>query len=795
LIYIRFIFYGWFLLLVNLLSAQWQVSGQITSPDNTPVANANIFLQEINIGILSDSTGFFELTIGNQYSGIEISISQLGYLTYIQSVKKNDTPVFLNVILISKEIYLNQIQIESTSVGERNTPQNAIKLNPSAITGLPSAFGDFTKVLLTLPGVSGNNELSTAYSVRGGNFEENLVYVDEIPIYRPFLANSGRQEGLSFVNPDLVKDVSFYAGGWQAKYGDKLSSNLNIEYKEPVKLEGALSLGLLGGQAYFGKSSKNERSKMILGMRYKDARYLLNTLEVNGQYFPKYADIQGLFTFDLTKKSSQIINKTKLNWLISYGSNRYTTFPTSQNTVFGSIAKNYRLYTEFTGSELLYYDTYQTGLKLAHTLNDRYKTNLILSTVLSKEKEYFEIEGAYRLCDVDQSSNINPFDNCTLIRGQGSNFDFGRNLLRTAITTLENRNEWLIDNKSNIEFGFGISYQNISDQLNEYEFIDSADFVISIQDIDNQLDIKGANSFGYLQYSFFSADSMHLFNLGTRINYYEVSDQFLVSPRFQYQYRPVWSVPTRFNFSAGLYSQQPLYRELRDRSGKINQSVQAQKSFQLILGMDQFLTLWGRPFVFTSQAYYKYLWDLNPYDIDNMRIRYYANNSAVGFATGIDFRINGEFIAGTQSWFSLGLLKTMENIENDGRGYIRRPTDQLINLGIFFEDHLANDPSLKVYLNLNIGSGYPFGPPNSPENRNIFSGDEYYRVDLGLTKEIPIKKFTLINDLIFRLEVLNVLAADNTISYSWIEDVNGYNFAIPNSLSARYFNLKLILKV
>lgn len=270
------------------------------------------------------------------------------------------------------------------------------------------------------------------------------------------------------------------------------------------------------------------------------------------------------------------------------------------------------------------------------------------------------------------------------------------------------------------------------------------------------------------------------------------TDQLLLSPRAQYQYRPSWSVPTRINFSMGFYHQHPQYREFRNREGMINKDVTAQKSLQIITGIDRFLTLWGRPFIFTTQAYYKYLWNLNPYEIDNVRIRYYADNIAKGYASGLDIRINGEFIADTQSWFSLGLLKTMEDIENDENGYQRRPSDQRITMGAFFEDHLPNDPSLRIYLNLNFGSGYPFGPPNNSVYRNTFSGDEYYRIDMGLTKILPMSNSFFVKNIIFRLEVLNVLEADNTISYQWIEDVNGNNLAIPNSLSARYFNLKIM---
>ena len=779
-------------LLGHSLSAQWTINGSIISEEGTAIAQAEIFFPDFNKTILSDGYGAFHFKINDSIDHIKFTIGHIAYQRRDFFVVQTNRIQDVEFVLVSREILLEKIEVSETTDNAQERAQNQIKLNAKSVLVMPSAFGDFSKVLSTLPGVAANNELSSTYSVRGGNFQENLVYVNGIQVYRPFLANTGRQEGLSFINPDFVQDISFYAGGWQPKYGDKLSSSLNIEYKEPDRFESSASVGLLGGKIYLGGSSDNQRSKFSIGLRHKDARYLLNTLEVSGQYFPKYTDVQGFFTFDLTKKSSALINKTKLNWLLSYGQNRYQTIPISQSTVFGSVAQNFRLQTDFIGKESLHYDTYQTGFNLSHRLNDRFKTSLIASTVSTQEKENFEVEGAYRLCDVDQKSQVDFNDKCIVTRAIGTNFDYGRNSLSVQISTIENRNEWLINSNNLIEFGVGMSHQNIADDINEYGFIDSADYVTTTQYIQNELSMSSNNYFGYLQYSFFDYDSSHIFNIGSRFNYMNWTDQFLLSPRVQYQYRPSWSVPTRINFSAGFYHQHPQYREFRNREGEINKDVSAQKSLQLITGIDRFLTLWGRPFIFTTQAYYKYLWDLNPYEIDNVRIRYYADNIAIGYATGLDVRINGEFIAGTQSWFSLGLLKTMEDIENDENGYQRRPSDQRITIGAFFEDHLPNDPSLRVYLNLNFGSGYPFGPPNNSAYRNAFSGDEYYRVDLGLTKIIPISNLNFLKNIILRLEVLNILEADNTISYHWIEDVNGNNLAIPNSLSARYFNLKIM---
>jgi hypothetical protein len=626
--------------------------------------------------------------------------------------------------------------------------------------------------------------------VRGGNFDENLVYVNDIPIYRPFLANSGRQEGLSFVNPSLVKDIDFYAGGWESKYGDKLSSSLNISYKEPESMEGGVSAGLLGGSAYLGGVNRSRRVNYLVGMRYRDSRYLLRTLEVEGEYFPTFADIQSMISFDLTRKSSSYRNRTKLNWLSSISSNRYLTQPTSQFTEFGSFAANFRLQTAFIGQEILNYDTYQTGFRLSHWFNEKLKTQWILSGVYTRESEDYEVEGGYRLCDVDNNPDSRTFESCLINRGIGTQFDYGRNDLEAQIYTAENRYEWISSDQNVIEWGGGVSWQEINDEINEYSFVDSADFVTITYSSFNALNLSNQQFYGYLQDQFYSKDSLHEINAGVRLNYWTESGQLLISPRIQYRFKPNWQEVTHFNFSVGSYQQHPFYRELRNFEGGINQGVSAQRSIHVIGGVDRYTKFWSRPFLVSLQAYYKHLTDLVPYDVDNLRLRYFAENNAEGYATGLDVRINGEFIKGTQSWISLGYLRTREDIAGDNRGFIRRPLDQRINFGLYFEDHMPGDPSVRVYVQLNFGSGYPFGPPESPEFRNVFSGDEYYRADVGLSKLFEWDSNQWIDNLELRLEVLNALGADNTLSYTWIQDVNGTSFAIPNSLSARFFNLK-----
>lgn len=755
----------------------------VNDEENNPIENVNIRVLGSASGTISGEDGAFIIQVNR---GDTVLFSHIQFNEVREVIQEEK---YLNVTLESRIVALEDIEVQDKKGADEIVPKTEI--DAEAVRNLPSAFGEFNKILITLPGVASNNELSSAYSVRGGNFDENLVYVNDIPIYRPFLANAGRQEGLSYVNPDMVEDINFYPGGWEAKYGDKLSSSLNIQYKEPTKLEGSVSAGLLGGTAYAGGSHR--KGSYIFGARHRDSRYLLNSLETKGQYFPTYSDVQGLLNFDLTSKRSSYINKTKLSWLIAYGRNRYTTEPTSQLTEFGTWEENYQLETAFVGSEQLNYDTFQSGLRLSHNFNNKLRSHLILSGLVTNEQELFEVEGAYRLSDVSRQPGGGR-EQLVTIRGIGSNYDYGRNQLSARIYTLENRWEMLVSPNLVLEGGVGASLQQIDDELNEYSFIDSADYVSLNYSAFNEVHLDAWQLTGYLQGTWYGKDSISALIAGTRVNFWTLNEELLISPRITYRFTPRWDTPTSFSISTGFYQQPPFYRELRNYQGEINETRLAQKSIHFIAGMRQGLTLWGRPFVFSSDIYYKYLYDVIPYDIDNVRLRF-LSETATAFATGVDLRLNGEFIKGTQSWFSLSYLQTKEDLENDGMGYVRRPTDQRINLAIYFEDHMPIDPTIEVYLNLVFGSGFPFGPPQVSSLRNIFQGDEYYRADLGLSKRFDLKGARFLNTLWIRAEVLNALGADNTLSYTWIQDVNGNNFAIPNSLSARFLNMKIIMEL
>ncbi|WP_422358932.1 TonB-dependent receptor [Reichenbachiella sp.] len=758
------------------------IQGQVIDSLERPISDVFVLLLPDSASTLTDKKGRFNAKyIGEKPT--KLIFSHLQFETLILETKDQNT---FNIKLKEKTQLLSGVDIQDKRFGE--TPEiGNIEISAKNAYTLPSATGDFSKVLATLPGVTSNNELASVYSVRGGNYDENLIYVNGIKIYRPFLVSAGRQEGLGFINTDMVGNVQFSAGGWQAKYGDKLSSVLNVQYEEPKTNNATVNMSLLGGSLHFGGINKKGDLNYSLGVRHKNSQYLLGTLETNGNYLPKFTDFQGYI-------NKNFGSKTKLGILISSAHNNYLTLPESQETEFGTIQASFRMSTAFEGSEQLDYHTNQAGVVLSHAFTEDVISRLTISGVYSSERENYEVEGAYLLCDVNREPGSNRFNECVTIRGVGSNYSYGRNKLEAKILTVDQKNEIYLGDDV-LAFGMSWDYENLDDRLQEFAFTDSADFANVTYSVDNSIDIQSHKLAGFAQYTLNSANQVHTLNAGARINYWSYSGQLLISPRLQYAYKLGTQKSTTLRLSAGLYQQHPFYRELRNREGEINPKVKAQSSLHIVGGMDHHFLAWGRPFKLTTDLYYKYLWDVNPYDVDNIRVRYFATNQANAYAYGADFRVNGEFIEGTESWFSLGLLKTMEDLQT-GDGYIRRPSDQLVNLGIFFQDHLPNDPSVKVSVNMLFGSGLPFGPPRNDTYRNSFSGDEYYRLDLGFSKSFEFEndKTLIPNTLWLGLEVLNALGAENTISYTWIQDVVGNQFAVPNTLSARFLNVRVIAK-
>jgi hypothetical protein len=768
-----------FFFLIETSSAQ-TIRGKITNNLGQNVSLVNISLQEKNIGTNTDSTGYYSLDVPS--GKFTVLFSHVSYNPISKKINiKQGEVLTIDVVLNVKTSTLKEIEVKDDKDKPR-TQASTLELNPNALKNIPSPFGDFSQAIATVGlGVSNNSELSSAYNVRGGNFEENLVYVNNIEIYRPFLVRAGQQEGLSFVNPEMVNSVEFSSGGWQSKYGDKLSSVLSITYKNPKEFHASLAAGLLGGNGHIEGSSKNQKVSYLIGMRYKSGRYLFNTLPTQGQYFPNFTDIQGLFNFELGKK-------TDLSVLVSYARNRYLTVPQTRRTDFGTFNQSLRLTVDFAGQESMNYDTWQVGTNLTHYFSSKFKSNVIFSAVRTFEREFINTEGAYRLCDVNTDLNSPDFNNCLFIRGVGSLYSYGRNFLDAQIFSVENRNDFRPNDKRKIEFGVRFSNENINDRINQFNFTDSSDYVTFTERLNTEITLNSSRLTAYAQQTHLIGERQTL-TYGVRLNYWTLNQQVLFSPRIQYSLRPML-----ISASLGVYQQPPFYRELRNFQGQINLDLKAQRSIHAIVGLDWNFKQWNRPFKFITELYYKHLNNVVPYDMDNMRLRYYALNNAVAYAVGADFRVSGEFIKGTESWFNLGILSTKEKVEGDERGFIRRPTDQRVTMTIFFEDHFPNNPSIRVNMRLMYGSGLPFGVPNEPKNRAVFNGGEYRRVDIGFSKVITLKDKKYLESIWLGLDILNLFGTDNKISYLWIPDYLGNQYAVPNGLSQRFFNLRVVLR-
>jgi hypothetical protein len=778
-----------------------EIKGTVSGEAGERLHNAEITWIEGSLSVPANEKGKYSIIV--KPGNVTLRFRFENYKEQIVSFEiKEGDKVIRNIDLVPEIKSLETVVVEGDKTTDEQRAQvSTIKIDPKIPKYLPSAFGDFNKILATVGlGVMSNSELSSQYTVRGGNFDENLVYVNDMEVYRPFLVRSGQQEGLSFVNPDMVSNIEFSAGGWQAKYGDKLSSVLAIKYKEPKKFKGSATAGLLGFAAHIENATKNQRVSYIIGARNKNSQYLLNTLPVKGEYKPHFYDIQSMVVFDFTKRkdSLDLEKRTTLSVLTSYAINRYNIFPTTSQTSFGTLADALRLDVVFDGKENMQYNTFQNGLKFSHKVNNRLKLDFLTSAMHSAERENMDLETIYKLCEIETSQNAANFNQCILTKGAGSDYQHVRNVLQVTVFTLSHKGQYAWNKKNEILWGITEGNEIIKDKISEYSFSDSSQYVTITDKLNSSENLNTLRTQAYIQHTW-KPDSLQIITYGVRFGYWTLNKQFLTSPRLQYALKPRWKRDVVLKVSTGVYQQPAFYREMRAYDGSINTNIKAQTSYHFIFGTDYNFRVWGRKFKFITELYYKYLTNVIPYDMNNVMLRYYALNDAKAFATGADFRISGEFIKGEQSWFSLSFLNTKENVDGDGRGYIRRPTDQHVTAGIFFQDHIPNNPTLKMYLNLVYGSGLPFGPPQSPQYRSFFAGPTYNRVDIGFSKLISFQdkeklSKKALESLWISLEILNLLGASNTISYTWIKDFDNNQYAVPNTLSARFVNLRMIAR-
>jgi hypothetical protein len=626
---------------------------------------------------------------------------------------------------------------------------------------------------------------------------------------------------LSFVNTDLVQNVDFSAGGFQAKYGDKLSSALDITYRNPVSFGVRVDLSLLGGSVAAEGLSKDSKFTYLVGARYRDNSLLLNSLETEGIVEPIFTDVQGYFTYRFS-------DKFHLSFLGNISSNEYNFQPQNRQTNFGTIQDPIALLVVYDGQEQDQYTTYFGAFKGHYFLNDQTNLKLITSIYHTQEQEYFDILARYRLGEVNNNIGDENVGDVEFTEGIGSQLTHARNKLDALIVNVEHRGDTKPDEDSTIEWSVKFSHEDIRDRLVEWEVIDSAGFSIRpplANQVNNQpyeaftgpivpfQNIRAFNNVqidrlqAFLQYSKQTSwgENDVFYNLGIRAHHWTISgvglesnSQTVISPRAQFAIKPNWQKDMLFRVAGGLYHQPPFYRELRDSTGTVRPEVEAQKSFHVVLGNDYSFKMWDRPFKLVTEIYYKGLWDVNPYTIENVRIRYRARNNAIAYAYGLDLRLNGEFVPGTESWFSFGYLRTEENI--DDRGFISRPTDQRLKFGVLFQDYVPNIPDLKMYLNLVYNTGVPGGSPSYADPYNFqFRLPDYSRADLGISYVLvdPSKTYgsrwkSAFNYLSLGVEIYNIFDNQNSITNTWVRDVyTQTQFAIPNFLTPRVFNLRL----
>ena len=813
--------------------------GKITDDNGKAVEFVNVAVQNTKYGVVSDARGSYSLTLPAD-TLINVVFSFVGY----EEIK-------INVQLKPDERRKHDVkmQVTSTMLTEVTVHDQSIKsstitrLDAKETVLLPSAgAGGVEDMVKTLAGVSSTNELSSQYNVRGGNFDENLIYVNGIEIYKPFLVGSGQQEGLSFINSRLVSNIDFSAGGFSVEYGDKLSSVLDITYKKPTIAASSLTLSLLGADAHTEGMAFKGRMSYLIGARYKNTQYLLGAMDTKGDYKPNFADVQGLITYNISSR----LEITALGY---YSRNSYLMVPTTRQTDFGNLQASYRLKIYFDGQELSKYTTGLGAISLNFSPNEDLNLKLIGSAYSAVESETYDIQGQYWIGLLETNPGSEQQGDVIANQGVGTYIEHARNSFYSRVFNLDHKGAYKYRDNV-LKWGLRYQHQLFDDIINEWDMSDSAGYtqphsVDSILNPNNPMQTplelknvaKGHNELqvnnldGYIQNSWqleSEKGNIWVLTAGLRANYWGYAGSVNVSPRAGIALQPNNHPDMTFRLSGGVYVQPPFYRELRMFDGSLvsKDKASVQKSYQVVLGHEYKFMAWDRPFVLTSEIYYKYLKDIIPYQVDNIRIRYYADQKATGHAYGLDMKINGEFVKGIESWASMSIMRTTENIQyfidangnilsqtdiNNGSAYVRdtiisgipRPSDQRINFAIFFQDYLPMIPSFKVNLKLIFGTGLPFGASEAERYKQTNRMTPYRRVDLGFSKQLigdetsfrnPRNPLNYIRNCWLSLEVFNLLGVNNVSSYMWVTDVYNVQYAVPNYLTNRQLNLKLILE-
>ena len=786
------------------------VFGTVTDSDGNPLQWVNVI--ELDSpkpnGYITTANGHYKI-LCEKRKNITLRFSFTGYKTQEIAVSFDSTH--------SREINCQMQAVTQTldnviirKERSRNTTFTPVKIEK--IGDVVGPAKTIESLIKTLPDVNSNNEMSSQYSVRGGSFDENLVYINDVEIYRPFLVRSGQQEGLSIVNPDMVSNIQFSPGGFDAKYGDKMSSVLDITYRKPFqRLAGQASVSMLGGSAHV-ESAVNERLSFSLGFRRHSNKYLFQSLDTKGAYNSVYTDFQAIINYDISKKLS-------LSFLGIYSQNKYGLIPESQTTNFGNFFESMQLRVYFDGQEIDQYRTLLGAVTLDYRPNNKLSFKWITSAYNNKESEVYDIQGQYWLYELNVGSVVGETE--LFDRGIGTYLEHARNFLTTGVTSSEIKGLYLADN-GRWEFGAKAQHEAISDKIREWKLIDSADYAIPYFDeipgdsanmprapylqnfVRSQNNLGNNRLSAYLQrgWDFRLGEDKLSVLVGLRGQYWSFSDEFFATPRASVNYKPKWKHDMLFRLAGGMYNQSPFYREYRRLDGSINQDIKSQKSYQITGTLDWNLRLWQKPFKLTADIYYKYVTNLIPYEIDNLRIRYLAHNDAVGYATGISLRLNGEFVEGAESWASLSLMQTQEDVFDSETqtwsGWKARPTDQRLSFKLFFQDYLPSLPWWQMSLNFVFGTGFPFTKPYQTDYSITHRLPSYFRVDWGNSLHLnKIGKFgdsklmQHLDDVVISVDIFNLFNYKNVVSYLWVADYDNKYYGVPNYLTARQINIKL----
>lgn len=784
--------------LIAQLSMAWTIGGRVTDKDNLPISDASAALIGTTVGTLTDEDGRFSLDVKSDTA--ILSISMLGYTE--ERFKITKMSGYLRIRLQEDDIVLSDVTVEA----QRKQSDNVVLIDVSNMRNVPTVTGGVEGLVKSQAGVVSTNELSQQYSVRGGSYDENSVYVNGIEIFRPQLVRSAQQEGLSFVNLDMVESVEFSSGGFAAEVGDKMSSVLDIRYRKPErKFEGSVSGSFLGASASIG--SKTGKFSQLHGFRYKSSEILLNKENADSSvcnYDTDFIDYQTYLVWEISPK-------WEISLLGNIARNKYNFTPKTRETNFGSVSDTKKFKVFYDGGEVDDYRSYFGNLSLDFKPRKNIKLSLLGNEYWSEENVTYDIDAEYFLSDIVP----NDVMNVDYSQGVAAYLEHARNNLKTNIVSLSHIGEVKLT-KNILKWGLTLQKEKVEDRIAEWEMRDSSGYSQPLRNdcfpvFSNQysdLKMESSRFISFLQNTLQGETDKGrvIFTAGVRFNYWSFNDELLFSPRASVAYFPEKCSNWGFRWAIGRYFQSPFYKELRDTfknadgdvEVRLNDKIQSPRSWQLVVGADKYFSMWRRPFKFTYEIYGKYIDRLIPYTVDNVEILYEGENNGIGYVVGADVKLFGEFVPGSDSWISVGWLRARENIYGDGKGYMYSPNSRTYNVSLFFQDKFPNIDQLEVNLTLNFAGGFRYGKPGEKE-RDLYTSASYTRADIGATYSLKQGRDKVMTKPVFRklrgiglsLDCLNLFAINNVSSYSWIKTADGHQCPVPNYLTGRQLNLKL----